>query len=239
MNISILNIDRLSRTQIKKEAEKVCRIINSEFPSLSSTKISEFYNTKTNPYFQQYTHKIENRIETKVRRPLWLSYRGEGSELPFYQTLVEKIKDIKAANCGDLSKLCRLICNMNGIPSHKAEMLIEKKDGQFGGSIDHAIQILPLKKESIAFKPFAKLKDVLIIDPWLGFAEFAPKAEEKFLKEYNQFFNLEDGSRIILDNYKDYEPTVTDQVIRYFRQHFPQFIIDKKKPLIDHHNKQK
>ena len=236
MNIPILNIDRLSKTQIKKEAEKICRIINSEFPSISSTKISEFDNTKINPYFQQYTTKVQKRIDTEVRKPLWMAYRGEGSELPFYQTLVEKIKDIKAANCGDLSKLCRLICNMNGIPSYKAEMLIKKKDGQFGGSIDHAIQILPLHitKESIAFKPFAKLKDVLIIDPWLGFADFAPKAEEKFLKEFSRFFCIEDGSKIILDVYKDLEPKITTKVIEYFRQHFPQFIIDKNKQLISH-----
>ena len=233
MKINFLDMGMMSRKQIKNEAEKVCRIINSEFPVISATKISEFDNTKINPYFQQYTTKVQKRIDTEVRKPLWLAYRGEGSELPFYQTLVEKIKDIKAANCGDLSKLCKLICNINNIPTRKAEMIFSQ-DGILKGRIDHAIQILPFTDEQLKFAPLSKLKDVLIIDPWLGFAEFAPKAGEMFQKEYGRFFGLEEGNIIHLDPLNNMEPHVTKEVIEYFRRHFPQFIINKNKPLINH-----
>ena len=232
MKINFLDMGMMSRIQIKKEAEKACRIINSEFPAISSTKISEFDNTRNNPKFKLFTQEIQKRITDKVREPMD-PYRGEGHEVELFKILVEKVKEFRVANCGDFSKLCKLICNINNIPTRKAELLVSK-EGRFRGKIDHAIQILPLNGQKTGFEPLSKLKDVLIIDPWLGFAEFAPKAEEMFQKEYSRFFGLEDGSKIHLDSFSDMEPPVTKEVIEYFKQNFPQFIMDKSKPLINH-----
>ncbi len=232
MKINFLDMGMMSRKQIKNEAEKVCRIINSEFPVISATKISEFDNTRNNPKFKLFTQEIQKRITDKVRDPMW-PYRGDGQELELFKILIEKVKEFRVANCGDLSKLCKLICNINNIPTRKAEMIFSQ-DGILKGRIDHAIQILPFTDEQLKFAPLSKLKDVLIIDPWLGFAEFAPKAGEMFQKEYGRFFGLEEGNIIHLDPLNNMEPHVTKEVIEYFRRHFPQFIINKNKPLINH-----
>ena len=123
-----------------------------------------------------------------------------------------------------MSKLCTLIANLNNIPSKKAEMFTSIK-GRMGTYIDHAIQILPINGQKVGLEPLSKMKDLLIIDPWLGFADFAPKYEQKILADFHKFFGLSDNTNIYLNPYVNSEPKITEKVIKYFKEHFPQFII--------------
>lgn len=215
----------ISRTAAKKEAEKVCRILTSEFPAISSTKIYEFTATKTDRKYFDFTREITKRIENLVRTPAWKNlYKPGHNELDFYQTLVEAIKKYRIGNCGDMSKLYKLIAQINGIPSRKAEMFTSI-NGVMGSPIDHAIQIIPINGQKIEFGPLSKMKDLLIADPWLGFVDFAPKYEQKILADYHKFFGLKDKSKVYLNPSSAGEPTITENVINYFREHFPQLII--------------
>ena len=224
----------ISRTAARNEAEKVCRLITSEFPSLSSTKITEFPAVKTNRKYYNFAQEIRKRIENLVRDPAHRTFSQKGhDELDFYTTLVEAIKTQRVGNCGDMSKLATLIANMNGIPSRKAEMFTAVK-GIMGEPIDHAIQILPIKGQKVEWGPLSKMKDLLIIDPWLGFADFAPKYEQKIKADYHRFFGLSKDTSVYLNPYCYKEPNITEKVINYFREHFPQLIINKDQPLITH-----
>ena len=216
----------ISRTVAKKEAEKVCRILTSEFPAISSTKISEFTAAKTNPTYLNFANEITKRIEDFVRTPSWkkLSNCGNG-ELDFYQTFVEAIKKYRIGNCSDMSKLYSLIARINGIPSRKAEMFTSI-NGAMGSPIDHAIQIIPINRQKIEFGPLSKMKDLLIADPWLGFVDFAPKYEQKIIADYFKFFGLkEDKTSVYLNPFCFHEPKINEKVINYFREHFPQLIL--------------
>ena len=57
----------ISRTAARNEAEKVCRIITSEFSAISSTKISEFTAAKTDRRYFDFAKEITKRLETLVR----------------------------------------------------------------------------------------------------------------------------------------------------------------------------
>ncbi|MDE6138622.1 MAG: hypothetical protein K2F57_04050, partial [Candidatus Gastranaerophilales bacterium] len=193
-----------------------------------STKISEFTAAKTDKRYFDFAQEIRKRIEDLVRNPSWNNLKkSQNPELDFYKTLVEAVKKHRIANCGDMSKLCSLIANINGIPTQKAQMFTSI-NGAMGSFIDHAIQILPINGQKIEIGPLSKMKNMLIIDPWLGFADFAPKYERKIISDYYKFFGLkEDKTSIYLNPHCFREPEINEKIINYFRKHFPQFIINK------------
>ncbi len=222
----------ISRTAARNEAEKVCRILTSEFPSISPTKVVEFNAVQTDKRFINFFKEIQKRLEDIVREPAWQNSRKPGhDELDFYTTLVDGIKQHKLANCGDMSKLYSLIAKINGIPSQKAEMFTCIK-GIMGKPIDHAIQIIPINGQKVEFGPLSKMKNLLIVDPWLGFADFAPKYEQKIIADFHRFFGLPDKTSVYLNPYCFGEPKINEKIINYFREHFPQFVISNDKPLI-------
>ena len=216
----------ISRTAARNEAEKVCRIITSEFSAISSKKFSEFTAAKTVRRYFDFAKEITKRLETLVRNPSWNNMRRPGNdELDFYKTLVEAVKKHRIANCGDMSKLCSLIANINGIPTQKAQMFTSI-NGAMGSFIDHAIQIIPINGQKVSMTQLSKMKDLLIIDPWLGFADFAPKYERKIIADYFKFFGLkENKTSVYLNPHCFGEPKISEKVINYFRENFPQFII--------------
>lgn len=230
MKVFYPNNSLISHKNILKETEKICRIINSEFPAISSTKISEFHCAENNLTFQTFANNVYKRIRELIRDPIWKGYK-EGDEQIFYLNLVNGIKHHKIANCADYSKLCNLICGINGIQSQKAEMLLVKSDGRMGEMIDHAIHVISSNGKDIKMNKLSKLNNVLIIDPWLGFADYAPQAEARFKSDFHKFFKIPDGYSIMLNPYTTKEPKITDKVITFFRENFPQLIIDKSKPL--------
>ncbi len=227
MKVNIINPGNITRKAAKKEAEKICRLLNSEFPSISSTQISEFNTTKSTPKFQLFAQNIEKRIINFVREPSWKDFMKFGDD-KFYITFVDKIKKYKVANCSDRSKLYYLLAKINGLNSQKAEMILATSDGKLGSAIDHAIQIFPINGQEIKFGKLSKMKDVLIIDPWLGFAEFAPKYEQRIKTDYHQFFQISDDQSVLLNPYVHCEPKVSTNVIEYFKKHFPQININAK-----------
>lgn len=216
----------ISRTAARNEAEKVCRLLTSEFSAISSTKISEFTAAKTDRRYFDFAREITKRLETLVRNPCWNNLHRQGNdEVDFYKTLVETVKKHRIANCSDMSKLCSLIANINGIPTKKAQMFTSI-NGAMGSPIDHAIQIIPINRQKVGMTQLSKMKDLLIIDPWLGFADFAPKYERKIIADYFKFFGLkEDKTSVYLNPFCFHEPKISEKVINYFRENFPQFII--------------
>lgn len=218
---------QLPRKLARNEAEKICRIISSEFASISSTKICEFSAAKTQPTYANFAQSITHRIKKLIRKPAWDSlYKKGNDELDYYITLVNIIKQHRIGNCAEMSKLCSLIANLNNIPSKESTMFICKK-GALKGMVDHAIQIIPINGQKIDCAPLSKMKDLLIIDPWLGFADFAPKYEQKIKTDFHKFFNLSDDINLYLHPNTGSCPKITEKVIKYFRENFPQFIIKK------------
>lgn len=213
-----------SRNKTIRDLDKICRLIDKEFPAISSTKVSEFESAKKDIKFQKYTHYLYKNIQNLVRDPAWKLYNEKSPEL-FYIKLVEGIKDFRLANCGDFSKICKLICNINGIKSKKAEMTLIDSNGYLKGNIDHAIQIISLDGEVPFFERLGKLHKTIIMDPWLGFVDYAPNFEIKLKSEYNKFFQVPKDYNIAINCSDIGEPEITPQALKILKNTFPQFQI--------------
>lgn len=213
-----------SRNKTIRDLDKICRLIEKEFPAISSTKVSEFETVKKDIKFQKYTQYLYRNIQNLIRDPAWKLYNEKSPEL-FYIKLIEGIKDFSLANCGDFSKICKLICNINGINSKKGEMTLIDSKGYLKGNIDHAIQIISLDGEFPFFERLGKLHKTIIMDPWLGFVDYAPNFEIKLKSEYNKYFQIPKDYNVAL-NCSDFgEPEITPQARNILKNKFPQFII--------------
>lgn len=214
-----------SRAKIIRDTEKICQIIRTEFPAISPSKIAEFNNANKH---KTYIKKLQMKLEQNVRKPAWSEFDTQDNVENFYIKLVEGIKNFKLANCADFSKLCNLICSINGINSQKAELSLLSPKGALKGHIDHAIHIIPLDGEFPFIKELSKMKNAIIIDPWLGIVDFAPNAEIKFKSEYNQFFKIPNDYRLALSCHVFGEPEIKTQAAKNLREKFPNLILNNK-----------
>ena len=74
----------------------------------------------------------------------------------------------------------------------------------------------------------SKLKDVIIIDPWLNFADFANNVEQKFLGEYSQFFKFSEGTKLrLVDLFDECKIKMSEDIIEAVKEKYPQFLIKK------------
>lgn len=228
MNITSSNISFTSTNrEIIKNSQKVLHIISSEFPAISGTKISEFNCAQGNQQFQDFARIINNRIRNFIRNPVWKEH-NKGSEAT-YLTLINGIKKHRVANCADFSKIWNLLAKLNGIQSIPAEIHLVSPENNLAGRIDHAIHIINLGKDDfIKLEKLTKLKNILIVDPWLGFVDYAPNAELKFKYDFAKFFKIPEDFSLMLNSYTHSEPEVSENAINFFKKNFPQFIINKK-----------
>ncbi len=233
MNINLIQPRITPKTAIRRDAEKILRLLNSEFPMIASTKICEFDSVKKTPRFIQYAREIQERIFKLVRDPAWKE-QIKGGDDAFYAAFVENIKKQRVGNCSESSKLFKLLGHLNGIPSRKAQLTLFTKDGGYDKNIDHAIHIVCLDGNNPDFEKLSKLKDTLIIDPWLGIAEYAPKYEQLISSAYNRFFGIEDYHSVCLSTAGFGEPKISENLVKYFAHKYPQFFIKAGEPLIKH-----
>ena len=105
---------------------------------------------------------------------------------------IKPIKKYKLGNCGESAQLAAIVAKINGIKDcHIAQICNhEAKD------LDHSVLFVNDKK------PY-------IIDCWLGFADYAPNALNKYKTLYNKIFKLKDNNQLtfytnINDEYTDF-----------------------------------
>ncbi len=225
------NIYFTARAPQVRDAEKFCRLVGAEFPAVSSTKYTEFKFAKAKDRFQHVIDNITENDKNYIRDPLDKA-RSKSGYKEAIMTLIEAVKEHKIANCADFAKLCSAICHMNGVEVIQPELHLVTKDGILTNKIvDHAVlMIKPAKMKFI--EKMSKLKDVIIIDPWLGFADFAPNIERKFKGEYSKFFGIKDEYDIALTPFAPQGIKFDSEIIETLREKYPQFIITKGKPLI-------
>lgn len=219
------------------EAEKFCRLVGAEFPAVSSTKYTEFKFAKAEDRFQHVIDNITEKDKKCIRDPLDKA-RSKSGYKEAIMTLIEAVKEHKIANCADFAKLCSAICHMNGVEVIQPELHLVTKDGRLTNKIvDHAVlMIKPAKMKFI--EKMSKLKDVIIIDPWLNFADFAPNVERRFKGEYSKFFGISEDMDIALSPYTPQGMRFDADTINTLREKYPQLIIQKDRPLIGGKNGQ-
>ncbi len=224
------NINFTSRAPQVRDAEKFCRLVSEEFPVMSSTRYAEFTNAEKTQRIKECIERLHEKDYKEIRIPFDQARSQKGHKEAIL-TLIKKIKEHKIANCADFAKLCSVICHMNGVEVIQPELYLVTKSGAITGEIvDHAV--LMIKSTKMPFlEKLKNLKDTLIIDPWLGFADFAPNVERKFKGEYSKFFKIRDEYDIALTPYAPQGIKFDKKTISALRKEYPQFILKKGKSL--------
>lgn len=209
-----------------RKADDICRIIAREFSAVSGTRITEFNSVSREPKFQKYINKVNYIIRKGIREPVnSLSFKNQ--HLDAILTLINNVKKYRFANCNEFANLCSLICRMNGMDVIIPRLYKIKNKEYMDGLIDHAVLMLKPKK-NVVIEKLTKMHDTIIIDPWLGFADFAPNVEKRFKTDYAKIFEIGDNGHVALSTYGDEGLTADENILKTLREMFPQFLLNQK-----------
>ena len=177
-----------------KSAEKIMRMANKKFPTYSTVKFWKFNNAQEKFMIVQSLKKASYFFLKNVRDKL-LPIKYNGITYEYYKTLMSLIKNFKMANCAELTDMMKLIFASNG----KNMLCANINDN--GCSFDHTVGLImkngkefPIEK--INTTPLSKMKDLIVVDPWLNFVDFAPNAAKRYTGELLQYVLREDVSNM-------------------------------------------
>ena len=203
-----------------KDADKLCRFISKEFPAISGTRVLTFKSLKNNKKFVNYvSYKLlQNRW---ARDDAWDLFKPDET-LDFYRRFVENMKKYKNINCDDYTKLAQVILKVNNVNSVKAMLL--RNDLK---KLDHAVLLVNVPKSNFCiFYKNKDLKNIIVIDPWLGFADYANNAVVRYNSEFAGFLGL--GKKYVPIHFDVHpNPEISQQTVDYMKKTYPQFIQKK------------
>ena len=219
-----------------REMDKVLRIINSSYPTFSTSKFSRANSVDKNTLAK---HKLAMKgieLFLNVRNKLVIS-RSENEPLEYFRSMLSIIRNNKMANCTEQVSLFNFIAGLNGTKAYKASLC--------PSDIDHVVSVIPLTKKAgkIDFSktPLNKMKDIIIADPWLGIIDFAPNIAQKYEGEFNNIIgspkNYANFDRYVkgleLDSFylNPYEctqnPEITKDIKKFFKIVNPHLFFSK------------
>ena len=208
-----------SRCPQVRDADWVCRRINQRFPHFSSTKmqpfvekflernsdvlnfteplenLSEIYHFLDNILFPEGHQKVQDTamaIKRMIRK--FGEKRLEVSEQIGTGTFKDHVYEAilmmqnKQANCTENAIIAELVLKMNGIKNACCAILNKsnKNDNNIK-SLDHLVCVANTDGTKFNGKITQK---TIIVDPWLGKADFAKNMERFFQNDCSNFFEL-------------------------------------------------
>lgn len=182
MNISPNNNQQnfTGRSQIIKDADKICRNINTSFPHISPSY--SWVNLGKPDQYEKLFQKIEKKLNI---------IRFKEQEAPnaynYYKTLFKLTKKYKCANCGELADIAYISCKNKKLKD-VAIVGVYGYDTKKNKYIDY---------DHVAVR-FKHGKKEVIIDPWFGFADFTKNCLLKYKEKYHEFFQEFDSNLKIL-----------------------------------------
>ena len=194
------------RNKILRDADWVCRKVNSEFPSIMPNRL--FYENPDmilkNPRIGEFLHK-KNQQLTQNRKVISKLFE------PFerFKALIETTKKYKVAQCSELSALAELVARINGV---KYCQKFSIKD------YDHAVLLVSDKP----IKPTRIGENDIIIDPWLGISGSVGDVFRKYKHQYSKLFPIGKNEVVSLIPAKPME--LSRSQIEHFKDYFPKLI---------------
>ncbi len=205
--------------KIIRDADKVCRIIAKEFPAISGTRVETMKFANHDERFIKF-YKKKQAQNMAIRDDAW-KFFNTSETLYFYQRFIQNMKKYKNINCADYTKLAELILAVNGIKTVKARIMTQSLK-----QLDHGVLIVRPPGNNFLVYKNKDLKNMIVIDPWLGFADYASNAVVRYNSEFAKFLALGDKYEKLIFT-SEQNPQVTQSTIDYLRCNFPQFIQKK------------
>ena len=218
------NINFSSRSADFKKADKICRLVNNNYPASSPSKIMLKSIYKKDYDLYKYANTLQEKVNNDIRTPLQ-SLKDLGLKYLYFKKLTSKTKELHLANCDEFMNLANLVCAVNKIKAVPVKFLAVDKNDVIKKDIDHVVLAIPLKNKEVAFDRLSRQKDVIIIDPWLGIADYAQNIENRY-RENSNVFKLPDGIHIAADTHVKEDDTISERLFDNLREMFPELIID-------------
>ena len=236
MRINSINTTNFqSRNAQLRKLDNIVRTVNKEYPTISVNKYAHFYKAPDFVY-KNFFGDLDDKFYHNVRCPLEGIITLKGP-LEYFRSATERLKTHRLANCNELTDLANVIFAMNGIKTYKTTL---------EPGIDH-VCLITHKDQSKSLKDISllcarnearQLHDIIVIDPWLNFADYAPNAVRKFENDYIKFleqpgvrdfnfFNLKKLPEISFAPYIEANQMITPKVKEQLTREFPDLILNK------------
>jgi len=213
-----------------RDAEWVCHTVNTAFPHVSTTKIKPFVQKAANKnsalldkflnnaekndlvfnssedfnilkVFDWYKHLITKLHEVRIN---WT--KGHASGYSLLNGVIGQLEHEKLGNCGEDAYLSHAILKLNGVGNAYTARL--QADGNH---IDHSVCVF--NKDNSIFDGKVN-KNTIIIDPWLGCADFAPNMFVKYKNLCKKYFpQITPKSQIGFQNIKSIDLSGEEQLL--------------------------
>jgi len=201
-----------SRNPHIRFADDIARKVNQAYPRISSTKYEGLKNS--NLYASQIK-KIYNEIK-EMREDMYMKLLGAcGDYIAKSCALTCLVKSRHLGNCHESAILAEIAAKTNGLRNCFVAQLKPKTDKNTD-THDHAVLYV-----DSAINPY-------IIDPWLGFADFVPRALERYQKDFAQHFDFEKfGTEEMYFDMLHPKNNADADLITHLKSRFPELIINK------------
>lgn len=167
-NINSVNFS--SRNATIRHADDIVRKVNKEFPRISLSIVQGMKNVDKFSRLEMLLDKKMAKVRSNKLYDFMLALDFEEK----LKSIVDPVKGSRMGNCSESGNLAVLALKVNGIKNCR-QMRLTTKEGR---DFDHSIVIVDDKK------PY-------IVDAWLGFVDYLPKAIERYKKEYRNHFDFD------------------------------------------------
>jgi len=215
MLTSYLDITNFSARNITiREADNLARTIAKSFqyPSTSKTAINKNISLQKKDQLLKQTVNFRTALDNKLKYTF-----GTFNKI---DTIIKAIKENCIVNCLEFSFLASLYAKCSGIKNYDIKSL-----STLTKELDHGVLYVQNGN-----KPY-------VIDPWLGFADYVPKAIERYNSEFRNFLDFDNSSykniifmdiphnyNIIGTAYEFKHKYLSKNLLKQLRIHYPELL---------------
>lgn len=196
-----------AKNSVTKDADWVCRTVNTNFPAISTT----WLNSNLNP--SKKMHFI-TRIGENIQNARNKNY-SELMPFNFLKNMLNRIQQNNAGNCYEKATIAELILKINGVNNCNRINLISDNGKR---NLNHCVLLVNFDKQHY----YPSLQKAVIIDPWSGNSGYADIIFKKYATMYNNFFKLKPNENI------QFVPRnilyLGEQDINYFKENYPKLV---------------
>ena len=222
MQVNTYSPNFTSRNQTIRTADRVCRMVKTEFPAVSSSMVG--LKVKNDPKYFKF-HKLDFNLGHAIWRQVRDKYVVVKDDIVArYKKIAELVKSEHLANCDEFVRLAALICAANGIKSQPLHVKHGPVDTFSPDSCGHvALAIMP-EGEMRKCARMSDMKDVVIIDPWLDIADYAPNVAQEYKNQYPHLLNIKPEEEVFMAPDR-FNFILTEKIFDDVKSEFPEFIL--------------
>ena len=203
-----------ARTAVIRDADKICRAVNSRFPHISPTYRSREVASnilglieETNNGFKNSTTKAKEKYDNYFKRVgayIAANRKLEASRekriinnsiVDYFSKLITSVRKDHLANCAELSEIALLMCknknfedvrifSLEAFEKFNSKNPSHKNLAKSGCDVEN-VSAIDLDHVAVSFQHGGK---TIVVDPWLGLADFADNYKTKIKTLYKNFF---------------------------------------------------